>query len=138
MIIKEINKEDTWLIRQKVMWPDKPIDFVKISDDNAGLHYGLFVDGVLTSVVSCFEAGTDMQFRKLATLTDKQGKGYGTHLLKYILDVAGNKGMKRLWCNARVNKKSFYEKFGLINTGNTFVKEGIEFSVMELYLSDNH
>jgi GNAT superfamily N-acetyltransferase len=135
MVIKEIKQEDIWKIRQIVMWPDKPIEFVKLPDDYKGIHYGLFDDDELTSVVSCFEHNGEMQFRKLATLANKQGQGYGTCILNHIIDIARNKGVKRVWCNARVNKKAFYEKFGLIETGNRFHKDGIEFTIMELVLN---
>lgn len=135
-MIKEIKQEDTWKIRQMVMWPDKPIEFVKLPDDYKGIHFGLFDDDELTSVVSCFEYEGELQFRKLATLTNKQGQGYGTCMLNHIIDIARNKGIKRVWCNARVNKKAFYEKFGLKETGNRFYKDGIEFIIMELTLNN--
>jgi predicted GNAT family N-acyltransferase len=135
MIIKQIKKEDTWKIRQLVMWPEKPIDFVKLPDDDKGIHYGLFEDHELTTVVSCFENNKAMQFRKLATLENKQGKGYGTYILNHIIDIAKNKGIEKIWCNARVNKKAFYEKFGFRETGKRFFKDGIEFTIMELMLS---
>jgi GNAT superfamily N-acetyltransferase len=132
MIIKEIKPEETWPVRQEAMWPGKPLEFVQLPDDDTGTHYGLFAEGALTSVVSCFDKEAEMQFRKLATLTPKQGKGYGSRLLQHILDEARSKGIKRVWCNARVNKKAFYEKFGLADTGKRFSKEGVEFTIMEL------
>lgn len=135
MIIEEINQEDTWKIRQEVMWPDKPIEFVQLPDDSQGTHYGLFEDNELTSVVSCFVDNKDLQFRKLATLAHRQGKGYGTDLMNFIIEVARLKGIKRIWCNARVNKKAFYEKFGFKETRKRFSKEGIEFTIMELLLN---
>jgi predicted GNAT family N-acyltransferase len=135
MIIKEINQEDIWKIRQIVMWPNKPIDFVQLPDDYKGIHYGLFNDNELTSVVSCFVNNGDMQFRKLATLAHKQGKGYGTSLLNYIINIAKENEVKRVWCNARVNKKAFYEKFGFAETGKRFEKDGIDFTIMELMLN---
>ncbi|WP_247236493.1 GNAT family N-acetyltransferase [Telluribacter sp. SYSU D00476] len=131
MTIQEITPEDTWSIRQRVMWPDKPIDFVKISDDDQGLHYGLFRNERLASVISCFVNQDEMQFRKFATLVEEQGQGLGTHLLNHVLDVAREKGIRRIWCNARRDKTSFYARFGLHTTGTSFTKEGIEYIVME-------
>jgi GNAT superfamily N-acetyltransferase len=134
MIIKEIAAEDTWPIRQLVMWPDKPIEFVKIKGDEEALHYGLHKEGKLTSVISCFVEGDEMQFRKFATLVDEQGQGLGTYLLNYVLDVAREQRIRRLWCNARRDKSGFYEKFGLQSTEATFEKAGIEYVIMERIL----
>jgi len=54
MEIKAINASQTWEIRHKVMWPDKPIEFVQLEEDNKGLHFGVFDQEKLVSIVSCF------------------------------------------------------------------------------------
>jgi len=135
MEIKIINASDTWQIRHEVMWPDQPFEFVQLEEDNSGFHFGVFEEDKLVSIVSCFIDGKEMQFRKLATLEDYQGKGIASHLLKYILEFAKEKGLEKVWCNARSNKKSFYEKFGMKDTFKTFVKAGQEFTIMEILLS---
>ena len=134
MKIEAIKASETWEIRHKVMWPDQPFEFVQLEEDNAGLHFGVFDQDKLVSVVSCFIANTEMQFRKLATLEEYQGKGIATLLLNHILKLAKEKGLRTVWCNARTNKKSFYEKFGMMATGKTFIKSGQEFSIMEILL----
>ena len=75
--IRSIEAEDTLAIRHEVMWPDQPLDYVKLPDDEKGLHYGLFYEGELITVVSLFLDRESAQFRKLATLQHYQGKGYG-------------------------------------------------------------
>jgi len=135
MDVKKINGSDTWQIRHEVMWPDQPFEFVQLEEDNLGIHFGVFEEDKLVSIVSCFMEEKEMQFRKLATLEEYQGKGIASHLLKYILEFAKEKGVEKVWCNARTNKKSFYEKFGMIDTFKTFVKSGQEFTIMEILLS---
>jgi predicted GNAT family N-acyltransferase len=132
MEIREIQAEDTYDIRHKVMWADKPIDFVKIDEDTEGVHLGLFEDGLLTSIVSLFFKNDTMQFRKFATLMAYQGRGYGTALLKYAFQLAIDQGVTQIWCNARSNKSAFYEKFGMRKTDASYTKGGIEFVVMEM------
>ncbi len=114
------------------MWLEKPIDFVQLKEDNDGVHHGLFIGDNLTAIVSCFETNGVMQFRKLATLTDLQEQGFGTALLNFVISEAKGKAIKWLWCNARSNKKAFYQKFAFPTTPKTFLKEGIEFVIMEL------
>ncbi|AST89939.1 GNAT family N-acetyltransferase [Sutcliffiella cohnii] len=132
--IRKISKEEAWKIRHKVMWPDKPFEYIKLKDDDAGIHFGLFNDTLLIAVVSLFVNNEEAQFRKFATLLEEQGKGYGTALLKYVLKEAEVHGVKRIWCNARQNKADFYSKFGLDETSFTFIKGGKSNVIMEKYL----
>lgn len=134
MNIKAIEASQTWQIRHEVMWPDQLFEFVKLEEDNAGLHFGVFDQEKLVSIVSCFIVNDEMQFRKLATLEDFQGKGIASKLLEYVLKLAKEKDLKKVWCNARTNKKSFYEKFKMIDTNKTFTKSGQEFTIMEILL----
>lgn len=132
MNIKRIEASQTWQIRHEVMWPDQPFEFVQLEEDNLGLHFGVFDHEKLVSIVSCFITGNEMQFRKLATLENYQGRGIASQLLNHIFDIAKEKDLKKVWCNARTNKKSFYEKFGMIDIHQTFIKEGQKFTVMEI------
>ncbi|WP_202702598.1 GNAT family N-acetyltransferase [Flavobacterium sp. UGB4466] len=134
MKIKTILASETWLIRHEVMWPDQPFEFVQLEEDALGLHFGVFVQDKLVSIVSCFISDDEMQFRKLATLEECQGKGIGSELIKYILQLAKEKKLKKVWCNARVNKKAFYEKLGMQDTGQIFTKAGQEFTIMEVLI----
>lgn len=132
--IIQITAAQTWPIRHRVMWPDMPPDYIKLANDDAGLHYGLFVHDKLTSVISLFIDGDAAQFRKFATDTAAQGKGYGSQLLSYLIEQAKRKGVKRLWCNARIDKADYYERFGMVKTENTFSKGGIDYVIMEVVL----
>ena len=129
--IEQIAYQNTWPIRHKVMWPDHPFDFVKIPEDPSGQHYGLFVENQLVSIISVFIREDEAQFRKFATVIEHQGKGYGGKLLAYILAELEAQKMKRIWCNARMNKTALYERYGLMATNETYVKGGIDFVIME-------
>ena len=87
-MIKEIKHTEALTIRHKVMWPDKPMNFVKPPNDINGRHFGLFIEEKLISVVSIFKNDNEFQFRKLATLEEYQGKGFGTKLLNFIIRLA--------------------------------------------------
>ncbi|MGN7296640.1 GNAT family N-acetyltransferase [Ferdinandcohnia sp. SAFN-114] len=131
--ITRINKEQAWEVRHKVMWPDKDFDYIKLEDDDAGIHFGLFEGNTLKSVVSLFIKNEEAQFRKFATLQKEQGKGYGSTLLDYVLKEAKNHELKRIWCNARKNKMDFYKKFGLQENNVSFEKGGKAYVIMEKY-----
>lgn len=131
--IKNIQKEQAWQLRHEVMWPEREPSYVQLADDDEGVHYGLFEENELISVVSLFVHGEEAQFRKFATKVIVQGKGYGSQLLRHMLMEAKKSGVKRIYCNARSNKVSFYEKFGLVVTDKRFTKGGKEYVIMESY-----
>ncbi|MBT2696624.1 GNAT family N-acetyltransferase [Bacillus sp. ISL-40] len=113
------------------MWPDKAFDYIKLEDDHLGIHFGLFKENMLISVISLFINNEECQFRKFATLQLEQGKGHGSTLLDYVIKAAMDCGVKRIWCNARKNKMDFYKKFGLQETNYSFMKGGKSYVIME-------
>jgi len=131
MTIKEVPIENILTIRREVMWPDKDIDFVKVKGDDKAIHLGVYKNGKVVSIVSIYITKNNLQFRKFATLKNEQKKGYGTLLLKEIFKLSSKKNIDHIWCNARKNKSSFYEKFGLISTGKEFFKSGKSYIIME-------
>jgi predicted GNAT family N-acyltransferase len=133
--IKQIQPSETWEIRHRVMWAGKPFEDIKLPNDDAGLHFGLFRDGVLLSVVSLFIENDIAQFRKFATETEEQGKGYGAKLLEHLIQECIKKNVKTLWCNARTSASGFYEKFGLKVVSDAWVKGGIEYIKMSRIMS---
>ena len=133
MNITQITPEQTWEIRHKVLWPDQPFDYVKIPNDDEGLHFGYFVDGKLVSIISGFidPSTKAAQFRKFATLYEYQGKGYGSRLLSHLINELIAKGAQSIWCNARVNATALYKRFGMKKTDQTYTKLGFDYVVME-------
>lgn len=136
--IKEISAEDTWDIRHSVMWPNNSINYIKLPEDSTGIHFGLFKNNLLTAVVSLFIKQNTAQFRKLATETQEQGKGYVSLLIKHIMKYAKNENVDKIWCNARAEKAVFYEKFQLVKTNYTYRKNGIDFIIMEKKLNSSN
>ncbi|MGY0038773.1 GNAT family N-acetyltransferase [Pedobacter sp. NJ-S-72] len=131
IIIKEVNACETWDLRHRVMWPEKTIDYVKLEEDRYGTHFGLFKGDQLISVVSLFITDQQAQFRKFATDNNVQGQGYGTKLLEHLMNVARHYNVTEIWCNARSEKAPFYKRFGMIEVGEEFSKEGINYVKMQ-------
>lgn len=97
MDIRKIDKEEAWKLRHEVMWPEREPDYIKLDDDDKGVHYGLYQGERLVSVLSLFINGTEAQLRKFATLELEQGLGYGTRLLKAVLEEAEQAGVRRIF-----------------------------------------
>ncbi|GAM24224.1 hypothetical protein SAMD00019534_073990, partial [Acytostelium subglobosum LB1] len=137
--IKRITKEQAWDIRHIVMYPDHPRSFImlELDDEPSTTHFGLYADNdQLVSVVSLFidDHKQEAQFRKFATLEQHQRRGYGTTLLRHMIEHTVQLGIKRLFCNARANKQSFYNSFGLQSKGDTWDKNGYTYCLMEMNL----
>lgn len=129
--IKKISYKDTLVIRHKVMWPNKPLEYVQLPNDDTGNHYGFFVKENLVAVISLFIKNDAVQFRKFATRQAFQGKGFGSKLLAHVIDITEKENYQKMWCNARLNKTGFYNKFGFKETNTNFTKGGIDYVIME-------
>lgn len=134
MEIRPVPLPEVWRLRQAVMYPQETLDFVKLEEDERGLHWGIYEKGEVLSVISVFEEKGSVQFRKFATKVDQQGKGYGTALMQYVMDWAKRHNKRSIWCNARLSATGIYKKFGMQATGATWHKYGIEFIKMEKQL----
>ncbi|MEN9918801.1 MAG: hypothetical protein RL662_1237 [Bacteroidota bacterium] len=135
-MINEVAYSDVLNIRHRVMYPEQEEKIVMLDNDNKGLHIGYYVNNKAVSVFSLFLENEGIQFRKFATLIEYQNKGYGTKLMEWLLDYAKDMKFKRVWCNARIEKTSFYEKFGFQKTEYIFEKNGYRFMVIEKQLND--
>ncbi|WP_101688990.1 GNAT family N-acetyltransferase [Dysgonomonas massiliensis] len=132
MTVNEANYEDVLRIRQLALYPDKDIDFVKLPDDEQGIHMGVYDGGTVVAVVSIFMAADrSVQFRKLSVLPQAQGRGYGSTLVKWLADYAYDVKLSRLWCNARKEAVKFYKERGMDETSEKFERNGHEYVVME-------
>lgn len=136
MEIRAISAHQTWDIRQKSMWTSKPIGYVQLPEDDNGKHFGFYVENHLVSVISIFITGTEVQFRKFATLPNHQANGYGTSLLSYVFDEMSKKNINKIWCNARLDKTRFYEKFGMVITPTIFKRDKVNYVIMEYYYQE--
>lgn len=113
------------------MYPELDFEKVILPNDEDGIHLGLFDDNTLISVVSLFRIGDSMQFRKFATRSEYQHKGYGSEILSYLLDYSKSEGCERIWCNARKRASEFYRKFGFSETGEKSTANGHDYVIME-------
>ena len=129
--IEQITYQLTWPIRHEVMWPDKPIDYIKLPEDENGIHFAVWKNRKIVVVVSVFIDGNRAQFRKLATLESEQGKGYGSALINHLIEHLKHEKVRTLWCNARTDKTEFYKKFGLTETEQRFNRGGQDYVIMQ-------
>ena len=118
--IDYVDLETVYTLRHPVMYPFDSRDRVFIPGDLEADHYGYFLDNQCVSVLSVFKTDSAFQIRKFATLTLYQNHGIGTVLLNYIIEQYSTP----LLLNARIEKVSFYQKFGFESYGHPYDKNG--------------
>ena len=134
LVIQPITPEATYALRHQVLWPDKPLEYVKVENDTAGRHFGAFQQEELVAVISLFVEGGEARFRKFATRPDCQRQGIGTALLRHIFDDARQQAAHRIWCDARQDSAAFYARFGMQPEGEVFYKGPIPYVRMDCAL----
>lgn len=132
--IRAIQPEDTYALRHSVLWPDKPLEYVKIEEDNAGLHFGAFYDNQLLGVISLFVQGEAARFRKFAVDPSYQRQGIGSALLTHVMQEAQQRGAQIIGCDARLEATGIYYKFGMTQAGAEFYKGPIAYVRMQKVL----
>ena len=133
LIIRSVISEQTYLLRHTVLWPDKPVDYVKVENDAEGHHYGAFIDEELIAVISLFVRQQEnnpgsARFRKFAVHPDYQRKGIGTQLMEYVIAEARRLCASDLWCDARLESADFYRRLDMKAVSEVFYKGSIPYA----------
>ncbi|KAH9890230.1 GCN5-like N-acetyltransferase [Xylariomycetidae sp. FL2044] len=139
-VIRPIHASHTHPLRHAVLWPDKPMSYVQLAEDETGQHFGAFMpnkkgapglgegEDKPVSVISLFIDGQAVaRFRKFATDPSWQGKGIGSALLRHTIDAARKAGAASIWCDARQSAAVFYQRFGMGVMGDVFYKGEIPY-----------
>ncbi|KAI0144409.1 N-acetyltransferase GCN5 [Xylariaceae sp. FL1272] len=145
-VIKPIAIAETLPLRQSVLWPDKPLSYVQLPEDETGQHFGAFITipdansqfqiTKLVGIISLFiDENGRARFRKFATAPEWQGKGVGSVLLQHTIEAAKTAGAKSIWCDARQTALEFYRRFGMEAEGDIFDKGGLPYLRMSRTLA---
>jgi len=152
--ITPITVEQTILLRHKVLWPEKPIDYVRLPEDDLGYHFGALLGDQEhpAAIISLFKESIPFdgptssqdpdtakatpqaaRFRKFACDPVHQGQGIGTTLLKHVFKVASAElGRDVVWCDARLSTAEWYERRGMEKFGAHFWKGDVEYVRMKI------
>ena len=134
MDIRKISWDEALPIRHMVLWPNKPLLFCKVDEDETAQHYGVYAKNKLVCVASIYLNGRVARLRKFATLAEFQGQGLGSNIIMHILKELKKADVESFWCDARITASGFYKKFGMQQQGTTFIKSDIEYIKMVVSL----
>ncbi len=158
VLMRGISPQDTVALRHSVLWPNKPISYVLLPEDDSGHHFGAFLQSqdhsFPVAVISLFkedipdvqvdptrlQAASDTKlsaarFRKFACDPSQQGRGVGTALLRHTFDIARSElGCSVIWCDARLESAGWYERRGMCRFGPLFWKGDVQYVRMQIGL----
>jgi predicted GNAT family N-acyltransferase len=127
-------------LRNKVL--NRPFglpDFAWEKFDNEAIHFILKEDNqihaCLLLVPKKEEKNSSIkkaQFIQMAVTPDQQGKGFGQKLIKEAIEYCKVNGIDLLYCHARANAVSFYEKLDFETYDEPFEEVGIWHRYMRL------
>jgi ribosomal protein S18 acetylase RimI-like enzyme len=122
-------------LRMAVLRPHEPSDrpMYPLEDDLGTLHVAAIdAAGAVLAVGSVMLDGHpgepspgDWRIRGMATRPELRGRGLGGRVLDACEAHARERGGRRLWCNARVGARSFYERAGMQVEGEEYEIPGI-------------
>lgn len=90
--------------------------------DKSSIH---FLVTIQNKPIACARLKNDGQIGRMAVLTEYRHQGYGSKLLKFILDIAEKKKIEPLYLHAQVGAIPFYEKMGFVSHGDVFYEANI-------------
>jgi predicted GNAT family N-acyltransferase len=73
----------------------------------------------------------DGHIGRIAVLKPWRGRGIGSALVQFFMDMAKQKGLDRVYLNAQLPAVSFYESLGFCKIGEVFMDAGIKHIRME-------
>ncbi|MCT4698166.1 GNAT family N-acetyltransferase [Tenacibaculum haliotis] len=136
--IKKIKAEETYAMRLAILRNEIELPY-KFKEDffeetfHLGAYYEEELVGIATFMKNKMEGFEEAQYqlRGMATLEKVRGKGFGKEIIEEAKNILSKKEVFILWCNARKEAVSFYEKLSFNKMGAAFdvVKVGVHFKM---------
>lgn len=112
--VREVPVAETRPLRQSVLRPHETIVQVAADEPAEAFAAGGF-DGarlIAVGIIAPSEQAGSWRVRGLVTRDRERGRGVGRAVLDALLEHARASGAARVFCNARVPARSFYERAG--------------------------
>ncbi|WMC12199.1 GNAT family N-acetyltransferase [Oceanimonas pelagia] len=134
MKVEVLTVEEVLPLRHTVLWPNEPMAFSRVPEDDAGAHVGVRQHGEVICVASVFWDGDNARLRKFATSAECQGQGVGSAVLEFLIEHLRARGVRVFWFDARASALDFYQRFGFAVEGERFYKHGVAYYRMSRVL----
>lgn len=130
MLIARCEADDVLGLRHAVLRPHQRRDEVRFPEDESprSVHFSAHDgDGDVVGVVSLMMQSPPWRpeleawrLRGMATAPEWRDRGVGRALVGAVFDHIAGEGGGLLWCNARLAAVGFYERAGMVTTGDVW------------------
>ena len=121
-------------IRRRVFIEEQnvPEEIEMDADDEHAFHALAILDGVAIGCGRMLEHGdNEVKIGRMAVLRQFRGTGVGAHILRFLIDRARARGVRRAILHAQLAAEGFYLKEGFNPVGGVFDEAGIAHRKME-------
>ena len=123
-----------YAIRRRVFIEEQnvPEEIELDTDDEHAFHALAILDGVAIGCGRMLEHGdSEVKIGRMAVLREFRGTGVGAHILRFLVDRARARGLRRAILHAQLAAEGFYLKEGFNPVGGVFDEAGIAHRKME-------
>ncbi len=121
-------------IRRRVFIEEQnvPEEIELDADDGHAFHALAILDGVAIGCGRMLDHGdSEVKIGRMAVLREFRGTGVGAHILRFLIDRARARGLRRVILHAQLTAEGFYLKEGFNPVGGVFDEAGIAHRKME-------
>ena len=121
-----------FIVRAIVFMDEQHVSYGEEMDDqeHAAVHLLGEVDAEPIAAGRVRFSGSFAKLERLAVRREWRGRGYGSDLLRFAMQVASEAGFRQFKLHAQLATRDFYRKHGFQVRGRTFVEAGIEHCLM--------
>ncbi len=101
-------------------------------EDERAIHIIAEENGEIVGCARVIITENDAHIGRLAVKKAFRGKGIGSAICKFMIELCQKEGCSRIWLNSQLQAVGFYEKLGFKQKGETFWEAGIEHIEMEI------
>ena len=121
-------------IRRRVFIEEQnvPEEIELDADDGDAFHALAILDGVAIGCGRMLEHGdSEVKIGRMAVLREYRKTGVGAHILRFLIDRARARGLRKAVLHAQLTAEGFYRKEGFKPVGDVFYEAGIAHRKME-------
>ncbi|HEV2170773.1 MAG TPA: GNAT family N-acetyltransferase [Candidatus Binatus sp.] len=131
------DMERAWTIRRRVFIEEQrvPEEIEMDADDEHAFHALAVLDGVAIGCGRMVNHGAaEVKIGRMAVLSEYRKTGIGAEILRFLIDRARARGVRKAILHAQLTAEGFYLREGFMPVGGVFFEAGIAHRLMELAL----
>ena len=128
------DMQRAYAIRRRVFIEEQnvPEEIEMDAEDGHAFHALAILDGVAIGCGRMLEHGDcEVKIGRMAVLREFRGTGVGAHILRFLIDRARARGLRKAILHAQLTAEGFYLKEGFKVVGDVFDEAGIAHRKME-------